>query len=72
MSLKSGQGFGSIRLKRAYLPIEVLPRPLHIMIYMHSIYIWPSSTYLTGKRRSCVVVFVDVYMQYAVTLVYKR
>jgi len=64
VGLKSGQGFGSVRLKRVYLPIEVLPRPSHIMIYMYSIYIyiWPSSTCLTGKRRSCIVVAADVYL----------
>jgi len=74
VSLESGQGFGPVRLKRVYLPTEVLPRTSRIMIYMHSMYIiiWPSSTYLTGKRRSCIVVAADVYMQYVVTHVYER
>jgi hypothetical protein len=73
VSLKSGQGFESFHLKRVYLPIEVLPRPSHVTKYIHSIhiYIQTSSTCLTGNRRSCIVVAADVYMQYAVTLVYK-
>jgi hypothetical protein len=40
VSLKSGQGFGSVRFKRVYLPIEVLSRPSHLMIYTNSIYIF--------------------------------
>jgi len=65
VSLKSGQGFGYVRLKRVYLPIEVLARSSRIMIHMHNMYIyrWPFGTCLTEKRRSCIVVATDLCIQ---------